>query len=105
MEIEKRMGFRVRSKYEDIVKWIQSDPPGVAYPRNRQALQAMESHVYAQLTAALSTAATKKVVDDFFGRHEPGLPPNGAPQGGPPPMPPPGPPGKPAGPNRFREVG
>ena len=34
MEIEKRMGFRVRSKYEDVVKWIQSDPPGVPYPKN-----------------------------------------------------------------------
>ena len=47
MEIETRMGFRVRSKYEDVVAWIQSDPPGVPYPKNRQALQAFDSHVYA----------------------------------------------------------
>ena len=81
MEIESRMGFKVRSKYEDVVRWIQSDAPGVPYPKNRQALQAMDSHVYAQLTAALSTAATRKVVDDFFGRHD--APPGNAPQGGP----------------------
>ena len=61
MEIESRMGFRVRSKYEDVVKWIQSDPPGVPCPKNRQALQAFDSHVYAQLTASLSTAATQKI--------------------------------------------
>ena len=52
MEIESRMGFRVRSQYEDVVRWLQSDPPGVAYPKNRQALQALDSHVYAQLTAS-----------------------------------------------------
>ena len=46
MEIETRMGFRVRSKYEDVVAWIQSDPPGVPYPKNRKELQALDSHVY-----------------------------------------------------------
>ena len=66
MEIETRMGFKVRSKYEDIVAWIQSDPPGVAYPRNRKELQLMDSHLYAQLTAALSTEATLTVADDFY---------------------------------------
>ena len=39
MEMEESMGFRVRSNYEDIVAWIQSDPPGVPYPRKRKALQ------------------------------------------------------------------
>ena len=71
MEIESRMGFKVRSKYEDVVKWIQSDPPGVPYPKNRQAHQAFDSHVYAQLTASLSTAATQKIADDFYGRSGP----------------------------------
>ena len=66
MEIETRMGFKVRSKYEDIVAWIQSNPPGVAYPRNRKELQLMDSHLYAQLTAALSTEATLTVADDFY---------------------------------------
>ena len=66
MEIESKMGFRVRSQYEDVVRWIQSDPPGVPYPKNRQALQAFDSHVYAQLTASLSTEATTTVADDFY---------------------------------------
>ena len=66
MEIETRMGFKVRSKYEDVVAWIQSDPPGVPYPKNRKELQTMDSHIYAQLTAALSTEATLTVADDFY---------------------------------------
>ena len=66
MEIETRMVFKVRSKYEDVVAWIQSDPPGVPYPKNRKELQIMDSHVYAQLTAALSTEATLTVADDFY---------------------------------------
>ncbi len=66
MEIETRMGFKVRSKYEDVVAWINSDPPGVPYPKNRQALQTLDSHVYGQLTASLSTEATRTVADDFY---------------------------------------
>ena len=66
MEIETRMGMRVRSKYEDVVAWIQSDPPGVPYPKNRKELQALDSHVYAQLTASLSNEATRTVADDFY---------------------------------------
>ncbi len=64
MEIETRMGFKVRSKYEDVVAWIQSDPPGVPYPKDRKALQTLDSHVYGQLTAAVSTEATRTVADD-----------------------------------------
>ena len=82
MEIETRMGFKVRSKYEDVVAWINSDPPGVPYPKNRQALQALDSHVYGQLTASLSTEATRTVADDFY-RNRGGGPPG-----------PPGPPGQ-----------
>ena len=66
MEIETRMGLRVRSKYEDVVAWINSDPPGVPYPKNRQAIQALDSHVYGQLTASLSTEATTTVADEFY---------------------------------------
>ena len=66
MEIETRMGFKVRSKYEDVVAWIQSDPPGVPYPKGRKELQAMDSHVYGQLTASLSTEATRAVADEFY---------------------------------------
>ena len=66
MEIETRMGMRVRSKYEDVVAWIQSDPPGVPYPKNRKELQTLDSHVYAQLTASLSNEATRTVADDFY---------------------------------------
>ncbi len=66
MEIETRMGFKVRSNYEDVVAWIQSDPPGVPYPKNRRDLQAMDSHVYGQLTSSLSTEATRTVADDFY---------------------------------------
>ena len=82
------MGFKVRSKYEDVVAWINSDPPGVPYPKNRQALQTLDSHVYGQLTASLSTEATRTVADDFYrNRGPPG--PSG------PPGPPGGPPGAP----------
>ena len=71
MEIETRMGFKVRSKYEDVVAWILSDPPGVPYPKNRKELQTLDSHVYGQLTASLSTDATRTVADDFFRRRGP----------------------------------
>ena len=66
MEIESRMGLKVRSKYEDVVAWLQSDPPGGPYPKNRKELQTMDSHVYSQLTAALSTTATLTVADNIF---------------------------------------
>ena len=83
MEIETRMGFRVRSSYEDVVAWILSDPLGVPYPKNRKELQALDSHVYGQLTASLSTEATRTIADEFFRNR-------GGPPGGPP-----GPDGKP----------
>ena len=60
MEIPTKMGFRVRSNYEDVVAWIQSDPPGVPYPKNRQALQAFDSHVYAQLLKHRSGAENSR---------------------------------------------
>ena len=82
MEIETRMGFKVRSKYEDVVAWIQSDPPGVPYPKDRKALQTLDSHVYGQLTASLSTEATRTVADEFY-RNRGGPPgPPGPAQGG-----------------------
>ena len=90
MEIETRMGLRVRSNYEDVVAWINSDPPGVPYPKNRKAIQALDSHVYGQLTASLSTEATRTIADEYY-RRGPGGPgggpgrrgPQGGPQGGP----------------------
>ena len=78
MEIETRMGFKVRSKYEAVVAWIQSDPHGGPYPKNRQALQTLDSHVYGQLTASLSTEATRTVADDFY-RNRGGGGPRGPP--------------------------
>ena len=82
MEIQERMGFKVRSKYEDVVAYILSNPrDGVPYPKNRKALHMMDSHVYAQLNAALSTEATLTVADNFYrrgggggGRGSPGPP-------------------------------
>ena len=68
------MGLKARSKYEDVVAWILSDPPGVPYPKNRKELQALDSHVYGQLTASLSTEATRTVADDFY-RNRGGGPP------------------------------
>ena len=57
-------------------------PPGVPYPKNRKELQTLDSHVYGQLTASLSTEATRTVADDFY-RNRGGGPPG-----------PPGPPGE-----------
>ena len=54
MEIEQRMGLRVRSKYEDVVAWIRSGGgPAVPYPK-RAELQLMDWHVYSQLNALMS---------------------------------------------------
>ena len=76
------MGFKVRSKYEDIVAWIQSGGgPGVPYPQNRKALNMMDSHVYAQLTAALSTDATLTVADNLYRRGAGPPGPPGGPEG------------------------
>ena len=65
MKVVERMGLQERSKYEDVVKWLQSDPPGVPYPKNREALFMMESHLYSQLSAALATTA---VADEIYRR-------------------------------------
>ena len=61
MEIEQRMGLRVRSSYEDVVAFIRSGGgPGVPYPK-RKELQLMDSHVYSQLNAMLSAQETQHV--------------------------------------------
>ena len=75
MEIERRMGLRVRSKYEDVVAWLQSDPPGVPYPKNREALHMWDSHVYNQLNGSLNTQETQRVLDKY--RRGGGRPPPG----------------------------
>ena len=81
MEIEQRMGLRVRSNYEDVAPWIRSGGgPGVPYPK-RKELEMMDSHVYAQLTALLSAQETQSIVDEYRrdggGRRPPGGPPGG----------------------------
>ena len=38
MELQQRMGLRVRSSYEDIDDWIRKDVKGVPYP-DRKSLQ------------------------------------------------------------------
>ena len=65
MKVVERMGMVERSKYEDVVEWLQSDPPRVPYPKNREAMFMMESHVYSQLSAAL---ATSSVADEIYRR-------------------------------------
>ena len=63
MEIEERMGLRVRSNYEDVAAWILSGGgPGVPYPK-RKELEMMDSHVYVQLTALLSAQEPHSIVD------------------------------------------
>ena len=57
MKVVERMGLKQRSKYEDVVAWLQSDPPGVPYPKNREALFMMESHLCSQLSAVLATTS------------------------------------------------
>ena len=98
MEIEQRMGMRVRSSYEDVVAWIRSGGgPPVPYPK-RTELQLMDSHVYSQLNAMMSAQETQRIVNEYrrdgFGRPPPG--------GGNPPGGPPAPPGRPPRPRGAR---
>ena len=72
----------------DVVAWLQSDPPGAPYPKNREALEMKDSHVYAQLNASLSTEATLTIANDLYRR-------SGGPRGPPGPGGPPGAPGTP----------
>ena len=98
MEIEHRMGLRVRSKYEDVVAWIQSDGgTPVPYPK-RTELELMDSHVYSQLNAMLSAQDTQNIVDEYRrdGWGQPGNPP--------PPGNPPGAPGRRPRPGRRGEA-
>ena len=77
MEIEHRMGLRVRSKYEDVVAWIRiGGGPAVLYPK-RTELQFMDSHVYSQLNALMSAQETQSIVDEYRrdGSGRPGNPP------------------------------
>ena len=67
----------------------RATPRGVPYPKNRKELQAMDSHVYGQLTASLSTEATRTIADDFYRNRGGG----GGGGGGGGPQGPPGPPG------------
>ena len=77
MEIEQRMGLRVRSNYEDVAAWIRSGGgPGVPYPK-RKELEMMDSHVYAQLTALVSAQETHSIVDEYRAWGRPGGPPGG----------------------------
>ena len=73
MKLVERMWLQQRSKYEDVLAWLQSDPPGVPYPKNREALFMMESHLYSQLSAALATTV---VANEIYrrGRGGPGPP-------------------------------
>ena len=65
MEIEQRMGLRVRSSYEDVVAWIRSGGgQPVPYPK-RTELQLMDSHVYSQLNATMSAQETQRVVNEY----------------------------------------
>ena len=88
MEIEQRMGLRVRSSYEDVVAWIRSGGgPPVPYPK-RTELQLMDSHVYSQLNALMSAQETQHIVNEYrrdgFGRPPPGGPGSQPPPGAPP---------------------
>ena len=64
MEIEKRMGMRVRPSYENVVAWIRGGGKPVSYP-NRTALQLIDSHVYSQLNAMMSSEETQRVVNEY----------------------------------------
>jgi len=52
MQSEERFGLTKRHSYDEIVKWIKSDPKGVPYP-DRVAFKTYDSPVYAQLRDSL----------------------------------------------------
>ena len=52
MQSEERFGLTKRHSYDEIVKWIRSDPKGVPYP-DRVAFKTYDSPVYAQLRDSL----------------------------------------------------
>ena len=52
MEVQERFGLKQRHTYDEIVKWLDSNPKGVPYP-NRVALQTFNSPVYGQLKDSL----------------------------------------------------
>lgn len=52
MDIKERFGLKQRNTYEEIVRWLESNPKGVPYP-NRVAMKTYNSHVYGQLKDSL----------------------------------------------------
>ena len=52
MQSEERFGLTNGHSYDEIVKWIKSDPKGVPYP-DRVAFKTYDSPVYAQLRDSL----------------------------------------------------
>ena len=106
MEIQERMGLRVRNSYEEVVAFLRKNVAGVPYP-DRKHLQLFNSHVYSQLGASLAADESSAIVNDIYRRQRPwranwpagqyGRPGGRPPR--PPPGPPPGaPPGAPPGP-------
>ena len=119
MQIQERMGLRVRNSYEEVVAFLRKNVAGVPYP-DRKHLQLFNSHVYSQLGASLAADESSAIVNDIYRRQRPwranwpagqygrpgGRPPRPPPDAPPPPGsrgggsgPPPGPPpGSPPGP-------
>ena len=52
MQSEERFGLTKRHSYDEIVKWIRSDPKGVPY-LDRVAFKTYDSPIYAQLRDSL----------------------------------------------------
>ena len=52
MQSEERFGLTKRHSYDEIVKWIKSDPKGMPYP-DRVAFKTYDTPVYAQLRDSL----------------------------------------------------
>ena len=70
MEIQERMGLRVRNSYEEVVAFLRKNVKGVPYP-DRKQLQLFNSHVYNQLSASLAADESSAIVNDIYRRQRP----------------------------------
>ena len=52
MDIKERFGLKQRHTYDEIVRWLDSNPKGVPYP-DRVAMKIYNSPVYGQLKDSL----------------------------------------------------
>ena len=61
MQYETALGLRKEHTFDDVRRYIQTDPDKIKYPK-RDALFLQKSHIYAQVEASMRTYGQKRPI-------------------------------------------